>query len=127
VSRVAQRDPVASAMGAVAIGAATGGAIICLVLFALHESPRTGTMFFNALFAGGAGGLLAAAGVAWMLARLVANPFRRAMTAMVALAGAAFVGALTVVADAAAGRIGLLGLAGVCVAVMAWVGRLLTK
>ncbi len=124
---VNQRDPVAAAMGGVVIGAAAGGAIISLMLYAMHETPRTSPSYFNALFAGGVGGLLAAAVIAWLLARQVANPLRRAMAAMVALGGAAFLGALTIVADAAAGRPGLLGLAAVCVLLMAWVGRLVAR
>ncbi len=127
MSVVQQKDPVAAAIGSVVIGAATGGAIICLVLVALHESPRTSPSFLNALFAGGVGGLLAAGLVAWLLARSLVNPLRRAMTAMVALGGAAFVGALTIVADAAAGRPGLLGLTGLCVVTMAWAGRQLRR
>ncbi len=86
-----------------------------MVLFALHDVERGNAAFLNALFAGGFGGLIAAALVGWTVARAVTNVWRRAMTAMVALGGAAFVGALTIVADAAGGRMGLLVLAGLCV------------
>jgi hypothetical protein len=71
------------------------------------------------LFLGGMGGLAAAALVAWALARAVTNVFRRAMVAMVALGGAAFVGAMTMVAHAAGGRTGLGVLAALCIAAMA--------
>lgn len=57
--------------------------------------------------------------MAWALARGVHNVFRRAMVAMVALGGAAFVGALTMIAHAAAGRTGLLALAGLCITALA--------
>jgi hypothetical protein len=100
------------------IGAAAGGTLISLVLFALEGADRAAPSYANALFLGGFAGLAAAAGVAWTIARMVDNVFRRAMVAMVALGGAAFVGAMTIVVHAAAGRYGLLGLAGACIAVM---------
>jgi hypothetical protein len=87
------------------------------MLFALHGAER-GSAYLNLLMLGGFGGLVAAAGVAWTLSRGVANVFRRAMAGMVAVGGAAFVGALTIVADAAGGRFGLLALAAICIAVM---------
>lgn len=85
------------------------------MLFALHDAERTNPGYANTLFIGGLGGLSAAALIGWTVARDVPNVWRRAMTAMVALGGAAFLGALTIVADAAGGRMGLLVLAGLCV------------
>ena len=119
------RDPLGVALAGVVIGGATGGAIVCLVLTALHDATRGSPVYLNLLFLGGAGGLIAAAAVAWTVGRQVGNPFRRAMVAMVAVAGAAFVGALTVVADAAAGRAGLLGLTAACLAALGLAYRLL--
>ncbi|OGT99871.1 MAG: hypothetical protein A2085_01475 [Gemmatimonadetes bacterium GWC2_71_10] len=89
--------------------------MITLVLFALHDAERGNPGYVNGLFIGGFGGLMAAALIGWTVARAVVNVWRRAMAAMVALGGAAFVGALTIVADAAGGRMGLLVLAGLCV------------
>jgi hypothetical protein len=85
-----------------------------MVLYALHDAERGNAAYVNTLFIGGVGGLMAAALVGWTVARAVTSVWRRAMTAMVALGGAAFVGALTIVADAAGGSRGLLVLAGLC-------------
>ncbi len=88
------------------------------MLFGLHDLSRGTAFYVNVLFAGGAGGLIVAASVGWMVGRAVTNVWRRAMTAMVALAGAAFVAMLTIVADAAAGSRGLLVLATLCLAML---------
>jgi hypothetical protein len=90
------------------------------VLFAIAgTADRTGDAYVNMLFVGGMSGLAAAALVAWALAGVVGNVFRRAMVAMVALGGATFVGAVTMPAHAAGGRAGLGILAGLCIGVMA--------
>lgn len=82
-------------------------------------ADRTGDAYVNMLFLGGVGGLAAAALVAWALAGMVANVFRRAMVAMVAVGGAAFVGAITMPAHAAGGRTGLAILGGACILALA--------
>lgn len=99
-----------------------GGAVITLTLFVLHDMHRGSPLYVNGLFVGGIAGLVVAAALGWVVARAVGTPWRRAMTAMVALGGAAFVGALTIVADAAGGSRGLLVLAGLCLLMLylAW-------
>jgi hypothetical protein len=88
------------------------------MLFAVQGTDRASDLYVNALMLGGVSGLGAAAVIGWIIAKALGNPFKRAMVAMVAVGGAAFVAALTIVANALVGRIGLLALAALCILVL---------
>lgn len=113
------------ALGSIVIGAGAGGALMCLVLFGSYwmaRGPESGFAVVAMLAL--AGGLVAAAVVAGVVARTLGTLFRRVMVAMIAVAGAAFIGLLTTVADMIAGKAGLLALAALCVGAMAGARRL---
>ena len=66
----------------------------------------------------GAGGSAAGALVAWAVSKPVANAFRRAALAMMAVMGTALVAGLTLPAHQLAGRTGLAVLAALCLVVI---------
>ena len=113
-------DAAGTALAAIIIGGASGGLLLCLFLADAHSMPRgVDSTFANIAIGAGAAGLALAATVAFRLARRLGT-WRSAVSAMVAVAAAALVGVLTTAADMAAGTIGLLALAAMCV--MAIVG-----
>lgn len=113
------------ALGSIVIGAGTGGALMCLVLFGSYwmaRGPQSGFAVVALLAL--AGGLVAAAVVAGSVARALGTVLRRIMVAMIAIAGAAFIGLLTTVADMIAGKVGLLALAALCLGAVVGARRL---
>jgi hypothetical protein len=107
-------DPFGTALAAIVIGAASGGALLCTVLIAAHDMPRgVDTPFADIVLAAAAGGLTVAAGAAGLVGRGL-GAWRRAVVAMIAAAGTALVGVLTTAADMAGGRAGLAVLGGLC-------------
>jgi len=98
---------------------------VCVVLFAAYDLPRGPTSAFsNIALVAAVAGLAVAAGVTVTLARAALGPWHAALAAMVAVAGAALITALTTAADLALGRPGLLALLALCVAVIALAYRL---
>ena len=95
-------------------GSASGGAVVCLALFAATAGDTRVVPAIAPALAG-AGGLLAGALVAWSLGRPLANAYYRAVLAMLAIFGTALIGALTVPVHVLAGRWGLAGLGALCV------------
>ncbi len=102
------------------MGSASGGAVVALVLFVMSgqsvaAAPGGGPIMpaIGPALAGG-GGALAGALVAWALARPLANAFRRAALAMMAVMGTALVAGATLPAHALAGRAGLAAVAAAC-------------
>ena len=115
-----------TALAAIVIGGASGGALLCLVLAATHGMPRgTDTPFARLAIGAGAAGLALAAVTGFVLARPL-GVWRSAVSSMVAVAGTALVGVLTPVADMLGGTFGLLVLAVLCVAFIAVAWRLRT-
>lgn len=111
-------DAAGTALAAIIVGGASGGVLLCLVLAAAHDMPRgSETPFATIALGAGAAGLGLSALVGFTLARRL-GVWRSAVSAMVAVAGAALVGVLTTAADMAAGTIGLLVLAAICVAAL---------
>ncbi len=104
------------------IGAASGGAVLCLALLAYAPDPRQPAANALPVLVAGFGGLAAGALVAAALARGLGSPLRRAMVAMMAVMGTAVVGAFTVPAHSAAGAWGLGVLLALCLGVIliAW-------
>ena len=114
-----------AALGSAVIGAASGGAVLCLALLAYRPDPADPTANAAPVLAAGLGGLAAGAIVAWSLARNVGDVWRRTSVAMMGLMGAALLGALTMPVHRSAGTAGLLLLFAVCLAIMAAAWRLL--
>ena len=111
-------DPLGTALAAIVIGAAAGGALVCGVLIAVHELPRgADTPFAGIILGTGAAGLGCAALVAFTIARAL-GVWRAAGAAMTGVAGTALVVVLTTPADIAAGRLGLAVLGALCVGAM---------
>ena len=109
------------------VGAATGGAVVALVLFATvgaapaaapGAGPSPGAGAAPPLGPGLAalGGIAAGALVAWTVGKPVGGAFRRAALAMMAVMGTALVAVLTVPAHELAGRAGLAAVAALCLA-----------
>jgi hypothetical protein len=114
-----------AALGSAVIGAASGGAVLCLALLAYAPDRSAPAANFLPVLVAGFGGLAAGAIVAWSLSRPLGNPWRRAMTAMMGVMGSAVVGGLTVPAHSAWGTWGLAGLFALCLAAIAIAWRLL--
>lgn len=104
-----------AALASIIIGSAAGGAVISLVLGTSYGMARAVTGGF-AIVAGlaGLGGVIAGGVVAWTLGRPLAGVWRRATLAMMGVMGTVLVGVLATVADALAGKTGLLILAALC-------------
>jgi hypothetical protein len=95
-----------------------GGAVLCAALAFVHDMPRgPDSPMANTVIGAAVAGLGAAAMAAFVLARAV-GVFKACMAATVAVAGAALVGVLTVPADVAAGRAGVVTLLGVSLAII---------
>ena len=95
------------------------------MLFAAYALPRGPTSAFsNIALVAAVAGLVVAAGLTVTLARAALGTWYASLAAMVAAAGAALVTALTTAADLALGRLGLLALLAVCIAVLALAYRL---
>ena len=114
------------------IGSAAGGAVVALVLFvmsgyALATPSAASSPVMPAIgpSLAGAGGVLAAAIVAWTVSKPVGNAFRRAALVMMAVMGTALVAGATLPAHQLAGRAGLAVVAALCVAVIAAAWRVL--
>lgn len=113
-----------TALTAIVVGGGSGGALLCLVLAAAHAMPRGPDTPFSRIAIGGlAASMTCAIAVGFALARPL-GVWRAAVSAMVALAGAALVGVLTTAADIALGRAGLLILAALCVGVASGAWRI---
>jgi hypothetical protein len=116
------------------VGSAAGGAVVCLVLFvmagvalpAAAGSPHPIMPAFGPGLAAG-GGAVAAAVVAWSVARPLAHAYVRAALAMMAVMGTALVAAVSLPAHLLLGRAGLVLLAALCVAAIAAARRLLLE
>lgn|GEM_PF-4734385 len=108
-----------AALGGAAIGAASGGAVLCLALLAYTPDPAQPATNATPVLVAGFGGLAAGGIVAWALARTAGNPLRRAALAMMGVMGAAVVGGLTVPAHGLAGARGLAILFALCLAAIA--------
>jgi len=112
---------VGSALAAIVVGSATGGAVVALVLFAmsahgLATPSATPEPIMPAVgpAAAGFGGVVAGALVAWAVGRPVGGGFRRAALAMMAVMGTALVAGATLPAHRLAGRAGLAAVAALC-------------
>jgi hypothetical protein len=109
-------------LAAIVVGSASGGAVVCLVLFVMvgvAAIPAAGAAAATrmppvgpALAAGG--GVVAGALVAWGVAKPLANLYLRAALAMMAVMGTALVAAATMPAHLLLGRPGLVLLAALC-------------
>jgi hypothetical protein len=116
-------DKVGQAIAAISIGGASGGTVVCLVLTAAHGMARGPDQpFADVALAGAFAGLAVAAGVAFTIGRALGT-WRALMVAISAVAGSALVTVLTMPADLAFGRTGLLALAGLCVTIIALATR----
>jgi hypothetical protein len=114
---------IGSAIAAIAMGAATGGVIICGFLIGAYGMPRGAqTPFANLVLVGAAAGLVVAALTGFWAARNL-GAWRALLVAIISVSGAALFTALTTVADIAAGRPGLLALAILCAVVIAVAAR----
>jgi hypothetical protein len=114
-----------AALGSALIGAASGGAVLCLALLAYAPDRSTPTANFLPVLVAGLGGLAAGAIVAWALSHPLGNAWRRSMVAMMGVMGSAVVGGVTVPAHSAWGAWGLAGLFALCLAAIATAWRLL--
>ena len=111
-------DLIGTALASISIGAASGGALVCLVLAAAHGMERGKDQPFTYIaLAGAACGLVVSAAVAWNIGRRL-GVWRATLTTISAVAGGMLITLLTLPADMAAGRLGLLILAGICIGVM---------
>ena len=116
---------VRTAIAAIVAGAAAGGGIVCVVLAVAHGMPRGPDQPFADLALGGAAaGLAVAAAVAFTVGRSLGT-WRAFAVAVSAVAGSALVTVLTLPVDMATGRAGLVAMAGLCVAALAGVWRML--
>lgn len=105
------------ALGSIIIGAGTGGALMCLLMFGSYWMVRGPQGAFATIaMVAFAGGLISAGIVGGAVSRALGSPLRRIMVAMIAVAGAAFVGVLTTIADMLGGRMGLAVLGTLCLA-----------
>lgn len=119
-----------TAFTAIAVGSATGGAVVCLVLFVMTRGappaaqPSAPLMpaIGPALAAGG--GVLAGALVGWSVARPLTSTFVRAALAMMSVMGTALVAAATLPAHVLLGRPGLALLGVLCLGVIVVARRL---
>lgn len=100
--------------------------MVSLTLFATYSARGTAG-YVDLLMAAGLGGLVAAGAVGWSVSRAFTNLLRRAMVAMVAVGGAAFLAAITTLADTLVPRYGLLGLVALCLLAMVGSYRLFLK
>lgn len=98
------------------IGAAVGGCLISLVLLGAYWLPRSENLFGTIALGGGAAGLLGAAATGFLIGRPLGS-WRSALVAMIAMAGAAFVGILTTLFDMFLHEAGLALLALGCIGV----------
>jgi hypothetical protein len=115
---------VRTAVTSVAIGAASGGAIVTGILIAAYGMPRgPQTPFANLVIGGAAASLAVAAFVGFVCARRL-SAWRALLVAIIAVSGAALFTVLTTVADMALGRTGLLVLAVICAVVIAAAAKL---
>ena len=114
-----------AALGSALIGAASGGAVLCLALLAYAPDRGAPETNFLPVLVAGLGGLAAGAIVAWALSRPLGNLWRRSMVAMMGVMGSAVVGGFTIPAHGAWGTWGLAGLFAVCLAAIATAWRLL--
>ena len=113
------------ALGSIIIGAGTGGALMCILLFASYWMARgPAGAFATVAVVAFAGGLVSAAVVGGAVSRGLGSPFRRIMVATISVAGTAFIGILTTVADMLGGKAGLAVLGGLCLAAMLGARRL---
>jgi hypothetical protein len=118
------RQPLASALTSIVAGSASGGAVICLALFAATTRDAAPMPALVPAVAG-VGGIAAGGLVAWSLGRPLGSLYYRAVLAMMGVFGTALIGALTVPAHLVAGRWGLAALGVACVAAIAGSRRLL--
>jgi hypothetical protein len=95
------KDPIGVALGALAAGATGGAGVVGLGLLLFRN--RLASLLPIFLFAG----VVAAAAIAWTLARPITDWWRRGVTAALAVFGAMMLAALTAPADILAGRTGL--------------------
>ena len=117
-------DLVRTALAAIVAGAASGGAVVCLVLALAHGMARGADQpFADVALGGAAAGLALAAGVAFLVGRSLGS-WRASAVAVSAVAGCALVTALTLPVDMATGRVGLFAMAGLCLAALAGVWRM---
>jgi len=117
-------DLVRTALAAIVAGAASGGAVVCVVLAVAHGMARGADQpFADVALGGAAAGLVIAAGVAFLVGRPLGT-WRAFAVAISAVAGSALVAVVTLPVDMAAGRVGLLAMAGLCLAALAGVWRM---
>ena len=113
------------ALGSALIGAASGGAVLCLALLAYAPDRGAPAANFLPVLVAGLGGLAAGGIVAWALSRPLGNAWRRTMVTMMGVMGSAVVAGFTVPAHGAWGTWGLAGLFALCMAAIAAAWRLL--
>ena len=121
-----------SALAAIVVGSAAGGAVVSLVLFVMsgHALATPSAASAPAMPAvgpalAGAGGAAAGVLVAWAVSKPVVSAFQRAALAMMAVMGTALVAAATLPAHQLAGRAGLAVVAALCLVVIFVARRLL--
>jgi hypothetical protein len=112
-------SPIGIAVASIAIGAASGGAIVTGILIAGYGMPRGPETAFANLVIGGAAGALAVAAIAGFASARRLGTWRSLLVAIIAVSGTALITVLTTVADMALGRSGLLLLAVLCAVVFA--------
>jgi hypothetical protein len=122
------RDYVGLAFAGMAAGIMTGTAVVAMALFLVRtlqagQVPSTtldlGSAPATVLLLGTLAGVLAAAGVTWVLLAPIRSTYRQGGLAMVAAFATVVVSLLAAPADRLAGRAGLLTLAAVA-AFIAW-------
>ena len=111
-------DLIGTALAAISIGASSGGALVSLVLAATHGMERGRDQPFTYVaLAAAAAGLVVSGAVSWFIGRRL-GMWRGILATISAVAGGMLLIILTLPADMAAGRLGLLVLAGLCIGVM---------
>lgn len=116
-----------AALGSAVIGAASGGAVLCLALLAYAPNRGAPATNFLPVLVAGLGGLAAGGIVAWALSRPLGNVWRRAMVTMMGVMGSAVVGGFTVPAHGTWGAWGLAGLFVLCLVAIGVARRLLLR
>ena len=120
-------DLVRTALAAMLAGAASGGAVVCVVLAVAHGMVRGKDQPFADIALGGAAaGLAVAAAVAFVVGRPLGT-WRAFAVAISAVAGSALVTVLTLPIDLVAGRTGLFVMAGLCLAALAGAWRMMAR
>lgn len=103
-----------TAIAAIAVGSASGGALISAALAVAYGMPRgPQSAFANVAITSAGAGLIGAAVVAFVLAKSLGT-WRSLLAGIIAVSGASLVAVMTTIADGTAGRAGLIALTVLC-------------